>query len=396
MIATLYNFLKKTTKFNNQKEIYNFGEDNDMPEKVDLLIENSSTAKYCSNQMVQYLIGKGIGELDDIIINNNSQRLYDFLELIAKSKVKHSGIYIGVAWSYDFQNQNFSISEMKVLPYENCRIGKKDDKEYNAKICVYKDINNKKDSGTWYDVYNDNTKVIESQIKKAGGFEKYKGQILYLSDDDSKIYATSRISGSAELDLENEIQISRYKNQILKHGFFGKTMILTKPLIDSSIPEFIIDDKGEQVYNLDYRTQLSERESFKKTIQDFCGAENIGGALHLEIDFDSDDIEKEVKFINIESKIDPNLFIQIENVTVQNICKAFNNFPIGLLQHSSGGLNASGEQIKELKKMYWENTEKERNQLERVINKLWIKNEKYTGQYIKILPYEFVTNEISK
>ena len=53
MIATLYNFLKKTTKFNNQKEIYNFGEENNMPEQVDLLIENSSTAKYCSNQMVQ-------------------------------------------------------------------------------------------------------------------------------------------------------------------------------------------------------------------------------------------------------------------------------------------------------------------------------------------------------
>lgn len=198
------------------------------------------------------------------------------------------------------------------------------------------------------------------------------------------------------MDCENEIQIARYKNQILKHGFFGKTMILTKPLIDRTKPEFVINEKGETIYNIEYSNMLSERDNFKKVVEDFCGAENVGGALHLEIDFDSDDIEKQILFKNIESKIDPNLFSQIESVTTQNICRAFNNFPIGLLQHSSGGLNASGEQIKELKKMYWENTEKERNQLERAINKLWFKHEKYNGQYLKIQPYEFVRNEISQ
>jgi hypothetical protein len=393
MKATLYSFFKKAFKFNKQLEIYNFGVENNIPENLDLLIDNAGTAKYCANQMVQYLIGKGLGEFDDILINEN-QRLYDFLELIAKSKVKFSGVYIGI--SYGFDAEKYFISDAKVLPYENCRIGKQDDKFYNGKICVYKDLNNKKDSAVWYDVFNDNPNVLEAQINQAGSFQKYKGQVLFVSDDETKIYPTSRISGSIEMDCENEIQIARYKNQILKNGFFGKTLILTKPLIDRNIPKEILSENGELIYNSEYRIAESERENFKETIKDFCGAENIGGALHLELDFDNEDIDKQIKFINIESKIDPNLFTQIEKISVENICKAFNNYPIGLLQNSSGGLNASGEQIKELKRLYWENTEKERNQLERLINKIWAKHEKYNGQYLKIQPYEFVTNEVNQ
>ena len=62
MKATLYNFLKKSISYNKQKEIYNFGVENDTPEKIDLLIENSGTSKYCANQMTQYLIGDGFGD----------------------------------------------------------------------------------------------------------------------------------------------------------------------------------------------------------------------------------------------------------------------------------------------------------------------------------------------
>lgn len=393
MIATIFSFLKKSNNYNKQQEIYNFGEENNTPEKIDILIENSSTAKYCTNQMVQYLIGKGIGEEDDILINEN-QRFYDFIEMIAQSKVKFGGVYIGI--SYSFDGIKYFISDVKVLPFENCRIGKQDDKQYSGKILFYKNLNDKKNSGIWYDVFNDNHKVITEQIKKAGSFEKYKGQILFVNEDNTKIYPTSRVSGSSEMDLENEIQIARYKNQILRNGFFGKTMILTKPLIDRNIPKEILDENGKLVYNNEYRNAESERENFKNTIKEFCGAENIGGALHLELDFDAEDIEKQIKFINIESKIDPNLFSQIEKITLENICKTFNNYPLGLILHSSGGLNASGEQIKELKKMYWENTEKERNQLERIINFIWAKHENYNGKYLKIQPYEFVTNKINQ
>lgn len=392
MIVTLLNYLRKQNNFNKQSETYNNGEFNNLPEIIDALTQNSSTARYCLNQMVQYLIGRGIGEEDEILINQ-TQRFFDVIEEIAKSKVKYGGVFLGI--SYVFDGENYSISEIKVLPYENCRIGKKDDKNYSGKILVYKDLNNKKNSGIWYDVYNNNKDVITSQIKKAGSFEKYKGQILFITEENSKIYPISRITGSAEMDLENEIQIAKYKNQILKNGFFGKTMVLTRPLINKFLPQDIEDEDGKSYINPEYTKAVSEKENFKNTISEFCGSENIGGVLHLEIDFENEDIEKEIKFVNIESKIDPNLFAQIEKITQENICKAFNNFPLGLITHSSGGLNSSGEQIKELKKMYWENTEKERNQLERTINFLWKNHEKFNGKYLKIKPYEFASNEIN-
>jgi hypothetical protein len=394
MKAEIYNGLKIKNEFNKKTNYYNFGEKNNTPEQTKKLIENSSTARYCSNQMVQYLIGKGIGELDDYLINPKL-RLYDFLEQCAKSKVNNSGIYIGVAWSYNLEKKTFFISDLKVIPFERCRIGKEDDNEYSGKICVYKDISNKKDSEIWYDVYNDNQAVIQEQITKAGSFSNYKGQILFVSDDDSEIYPNSRISGSSLMDCENEILIAKYKNEILKNGFFGKTLILTKPLIDSSISEFTTNEEGAQILNFQFQNQKDERQKFKETIKSFMGSENIGGALHLEVDFNSDEIDKEVKFEHIESKIDPNLFLNIETATVTNICKAFNNFPIGLLLNSSGGLNASGEQINQLKVMFWENTEKERNQLERLINKLWLKFENFNGKYIKILTFIKETNNLN-
>jgi hypothetical protein len=39
------------------------------------------------------------------------------------------------------------------------------------------------------DKYNPNTKVIDAQVVAAGGWSKYKGQILHLNSDFSELYS---------------------------------------------------------------------------------------------------------------------------------------------------------------------------------------------------------------
>ncbi len=379
----LIDISKKTTTWNKSLEIYNNGEDNQYPERIDRFINNSVTAKTACNVMIQYLLGKGFGENDNFIVNKNlNLKLIDFADDLANSKVKQRGIFIHVNW-----NANYNISSMQVLPFGSCRIGKKDDKNYNGKILVHKDWLGKiedKDVNA-IDVYNSDKLVIESQVAKAGGWDKYKGQILYLNDDNEYYYPLSRID-AVQLDCDNENLISVYKNRILRKGFFGKTLILTRPLVDSDIEPTILDGAGALVPNPLFQQQESERDAFKGTVKDFLGAENADGVFHMELDFEHENLENAIVFKNIESNIDPSMFEKIEASIRKNILIAINNLPVGLIESSEGVFQNSADSLKEMKLSFWENTYKERDSLETIVNDLLRKFEGYSGDYLQIKP----------
>lgn len=382
--AILKKVFKKDTSFSKKDEVFYNGEDNDYPEIVDRLINNSVTALTCSNLMIQYLIGKGFGEADEIVIGKNGLRVIDFTDDLANSKVRQRGVFIHVNW-----NANYTISDLKLIPYTDCRIGKKDDNKYAGKIAV-KNWQELKETEILIDVYNPDPKVIEAQVKKAGSWVKYKGQILFVNDDSDYIYPNSRINAVMG-DCDTEAQIGVYKNVVSRKGFFGKTMVITRPLVDVNTDEYLIDDLGSRVINPEYRRMQSELENFQKTIKEFEGVENNGGILHIQTQFDGEDLDKAMLFKNIESNIDPALFQNIETSLRKNISLAFNNVPIGLIEQSDGIFSASGEAITQMQKQYWFNTEKERNRLEAVLNMLWKKHKNYNGQYLKILPYDFAS-----
>jgi hypothetical protein len=389
MIATILSkIFKKETSFNKKDEVYFNGADNDYPETIDRLINNSVTAKTCTNLMIQYLIGKGFGEADELVIGRQGLRVIDFVDDVANSKVRQRGLFIHVNW-----NANFKIDSLQLLPFTDCRVGKKDSANYNGKIGV-KNWQEKTDETEWVDVYNPMKEVIQAQVEKAGGWGKYKGQILYINDDTDYIYPLSRIDAVMG-DCDNENQVSIYKNTILRKGFFGKTLVLTPPMIDSNIEESIVNEKGELIKNPEYIKAKSERDKFKETIEEFYGAENVGGVMHVETEFNGEKLEDSIVFKNIESKIDPNLFKEIETSLRKNIALAFNNVPIGLIEQSDGIFTASGEAITQMQKQYWFNTEKERNRLEAVVNMLFKLHKNYNGQYLKIMPYDFASTNIT-
>jgi hypothetical protein len=53
------------------------------------------------------------------------------------------------------------------------------------------------------DKYNPNTKVIDAQVVAAGGWSKYKGQILHLNSDFSELYSLSDVD-SVIYDADSE------------------------------------------------------------------------------------------------------------------------------------------------------------------------------------------------
>ena len=281
----LMDIVKRLTSFDKKLGIIKNGTDNLYSEKIERYINNSVTAKSASNIMASYIVGNGFGESDDFKVNRDTT-LLNFANKFSKSLSKQKGAFISVNY-----NLKFEISSFDLLPFTHCRIGKKDDTKYNGKIVVYDNWNGQEGKVRSHDfnvvdVYNSNPKVIEAQIKKAEGIDKYKGQILFINLDDEYNYPLSTID-AVQYDCDSESQSSIYKNKSLRKGFFGKTVVITKPLIGSQ------EDYNSQA---DYAVAQSEREAFKNTIDKFIGAENAGGVLHVELEHDGERLEDAIKF----------------------------------------------------------------------------------------------------
>jgi hypothetical protein len=366
---------KKTT-FNKKEGIYNNGDFNEYPQKIDRLINNSVTAKMASNLMIQYLLGKGFGETDNFIVNKTEGlKLIRFADDLANAKVKQRGLAVHVNI-----NANYRIRDMKAIPFPQVRLGKKDDSNYNGKVLICKDWTDKKatDKAIAYDVFNLNKSVIDSQVEKAGGWDNYKGQVLFINDDNEYVYPLSRFD-AVQTDLDNEYQCGVYKNQILRKGFFGKTMMIRRKSSNNDIPETIVDADGLLVRNPDFARLESEQEENDKVIKNFLGADNVDGVLLVTTDFAGEKLEDAVKFQNIESNIQPDLFEKIEVSLRKNILVACNNLPLGLVMNSDSLFGQGASAILEMKKSFWENTEKERDELITILNDLLRNFEGYNG-----------------
>lgn len=380
MKVTVLDIVKRLVKWDKKLEIYQNGEDNLYPERIDRTINNSVTAKMASEIMVQYLIGKGFGESDNFKINDN-QKLIDFAIDVADSLVRQRGVAI----HFDY-NLNFEAVNPKVIDFTKIRLGKKDSNFYNGKIVFKNDWNDTKEKEVTFDVYNNKAEIIKKQIEKAGSIEKYKGQVLYINLDSRYFYPLSRIDAVMN-DCDSESQAAIYKNMILRKGFFGKQIIMTPPLISNDEPEMILNDAGELVRNRKFSKRQAEADEVKKTIESFIGSENAGGALMIESPDFINGIDTIFKIQTISSDLNDKMFEYTENSVSKNILMAFNNLPIALVKSPDSAMfGNSGASLLEAKKMYWENTSKERNKLETIINDIVQNLPTWNGQYIFIQP----------
>jgi hypothetical protein len=371
MKTLLVEVWKRLTPWSKSADVYANDIDNGYPERMDRLVNNSVTAKSAASIMVQYLIGKGYGhDADSAVINRQKNlKLIDFADDVADDLVKQRGVFIHINY-----NALYQVADMSVLPFEWCRIGKKDSTDYAGKIAVCKEwLKPKRSEIELIDVYNPRKKVIDAQVEAAGGWEHYKGQVLYINMDSKLIYPLSRIDSVAE-DCDSESQASVYKNRLLRKGFFGNTLVVTRPLVGDGL------EPGSRAF----QEAETEREAFQKAIKESLGAENVGGVLCLEMDFAGEKLEDAILIKQIESKIDDELFEYTETSVRENILVAFNNLPAGLIKTNDNALfGNSGEAIREMKRTYWENTTKERNLLTGIINRLLAASRDYASLIVE-------------
>ena len=300
MIVSIIDIVKNIFVWDKKLEIYTYGKDNAYPLRVDLLKNNSITAKMASELMIQYIIGNGLG-LNDNYKVNKKEKLIDFANDLTFDIVNFRGC--AIHFDYDL---NFEPVNPTVIPFGRVRIGKKDSKEYNGKVLYKTDWQNTKEDAIVYDVYNNDKAIVSSQIDKSGGIERYKGQIWYINLDKRYHYPLSRLDAVLN-DCDSEAQSSIYRNQLLRKGFFGKQIVVTPPLVGNDEQEFIYNDGVESI-NPKFARLQSDAQEVKETIERFIGAENAGGAMMVQLPDFEGKIDDIFKVIKIDSTLDDKMF----------------------------------------------------------------------------------------
>ncbi|SNA77296.1 hypothetical protein [Flavobacterium psychrophilum] len=391
----LFELAKRLIVFDKQLGVYQNGEDNNYPERIERLINGSATAKPAAKLFRKYIIGKSFDEeTNNFIVNKSkSTTIRKFLTKISNSYAYQCGVFIHVNY-----NLNHKITSLDVLPYSHCRVGKKDDKDYSGKIIVYDNWDESngaidKKKFNVIDVFNKNKKVISAQIEKAGNIDLYKGQVFFYNPEDT-IYPLAHIDNVMN-DADSEKMSSVFKNTSLRKGFFGKKIVITPPMlgVDLRMDNSLLND--DQL--IEKRYAETEIENFNTTMKTFIGADSAESLLHLQMEFEGDDIEKSIKFLDVNTNINDKLFEYTEKSTSNNIRKSFANVPSILIENNDNSVfGQSGEMLKQAKIFYQDQTEEDRDAIEtEILNPLLklFEGFKMPANGLKILPLIKNTNE---
>lgn len=188
---TLRELVKKVTTFSKTLKVIVNGENNDYPDIVEQLHHQSITSEQCQNLMRKFITGKGFGVQNQIIVNPiDNTNLFWFLNVFNDDYALHRGAAVHVQYRAEIDNTTnppttvIKKDRFKVIPFPHVRKGKEDDTQYNGKFIVsskWAKGKPKDKERVVYDAFNDNQDVLISQIKKAGGINKYKGQLFFFN-----------------------------------------------------------------------------------------------------------------------------------------------------------------------------------------------------------------------
>lgn len=379
--AELIEIVKRSVSFDKKLSVYVNGDDNNYPERVERIINNSVTAKSCAHLMKKFIIGKGFTgtttdgrEWNKIIIHPESGlTLYDLLADISLNYAYQSGAILHAS-GWDLADMK--VTALKALPYKVARVGKKDDNDWSGKMAIFENWADQKEvvkaakdnKITLIDSWNPKKEIIAAQVRKCGKPEDYRGQIYHINPE-LAIYPLAHIDGSAMNDADSEFRASTFKNISLRKGFFGKMFVVTKPLVGAlaSEPDQLLSDE-----DLTRKRHLeTARSNFKSTLQSFIGAQNGDGVMHIETDFEGDNIDGVMKFVTVDTNINDKLFAFTEESASKNIRKSFENVPSVLLESSDNSVfGQSGEMIKQAKIFYQEQTADDRRWLAQELRKV--------------------------
>lgn len=292
-MATLTNIKKPEPRivpsFDKKLGLKTYGAANDYPQRLLDVLGASGAAKLCVKRYYRNIKGQGFKDtiLADIEVNTNGDTLADLLDMAAHDYARFEGIAIHVNYSL-----SGLICDMKLVPFQNCRLSEPDSRGFSPYILVHSDwtgqdtrngkaVKIDEDHVDRVCVFNPDKNVVMSQIQAEGGIDTYKGQILYVGNEKRNRYPIPRLDVIVtEMSTDEGLANTTYRN--VRYNFHPAGLLLMKKARDAdNLPTERLLDNGEGVdYNSPEQIRQEaiqeEEEEFDKNMLDMQGDTNLG------------------------------------------------------------------------------------------------------------------------
>lgn len=185
-----------------------FDFDNLYPNKIKAIADRSGSTKTAIGTLSSFISGEGFGDdINELILNDEKQTFWDILRFITTTRAMFDGICLH--FNYNLLGEIIEINEinfeaLRYSPDMDKVILNQDWRRYNKKKV------------TVYDVFNPGA-VLE-QMKRDGGTENYKGQVLYWTPRKQDVYALCRFDSVLD-DAQFEAESKIYKLSCIQNDF---------------------------------------------------------------------------------------------------------------------------------------------------------------------------------
>lgn len=309
--------------------------DNLYPQRVRNAINSSGTGTACANLLAKHLRGRGYKNpaVEDLVVNVAGQTLGDVHRLLCADRALYRG------WAYHVSyNAMLEPVEIKHVPFEYVRLTIPDDMGSVQTAKVYHDW--AKETGKpvdrklikEYDLYTSDTLVIQEQIEKAGGFDRWAGHLYYYSDYGKGTYPPA-VADAVFEDVLTDAGIKMWKFRGISNDFMASYF---------------------WIFNGEFASD-AERQEYVTAVNSFQGVDNSHKVLVVECPVPASKPE----IVPIAKQDNDRVYELTETTVRENIIRAHGQPLMLHAIHQAGSLGLTKE-WEEAKKNYDERTEDDR------------------------------------
>jgi len=319
--------------------IYNYDDDNCYPQRIMLLTNSSPTAKACIDTYGRFIEGGGFKDpvFYKAVINSDGQTMDKILRLVRIDLARYRGFAIHIDVTVTGK-----IAEVHHVPFEHVRKATEEKQLATGyKYALYPDWNKQIKNAVnpnaidWLHPVNLSILGIMTQVDQVGGWENYKGQLIYVSEDEGSYPLASCDSVLENIFAEIQSDISTTNN--IEENFTAKGILIHKGKFGTE----------------------EEKETFEDDVEEFIGAE---GASIIVVDIDKE--EDKPEFLEIPITANDKVFEYTDKKVINKIIRNWLIPKILLSVTEDGGGYFNQEQIRDATLYYNTVTNVERVLLE--------------------------------
>lgn len=325
-----------------------YGERNDFPQRIAEIVEASVTGNACANVYTKFIVGRGFADADfyKAVCDSKGTTVDSLLQSVGEDYARFGGFAIHINY-----NALYEIVSASHIPFEWLRFEELDaDYRFN-RLALHPDWGRRytklrpfrNTDIEFFHFFNPDPEVVESEVAEAGGWNGYKGQILYYSNKGDRVYPIP-IYEAAVTDMSNEEGLSNITQRNVKHNFLPSGMII---------------DHDNTANNDDQESET------KQELKEFQGDINAGKIMYVNLR----NGEEAPTFVPFVGKNFDKDFEQAEKKTPEIIGRAFSQPPI--LRAEDVGSNFGSDLMKNAYDYYNSITESERDIISREFKKIF-------------------------